>query len=106
MEYHHSYENDEQAMHELFDALLHIKTADEMHRFFKDLCTPQEIQALSERWKVCTLLHAGALSYRQINEQTGVSLATIGRVARFLNTEPHRGYQIILNRIAQKKLEK
>ncbi|MBV8661145.1 MAG: TrpR like protein, YerC/YecD [Candidatus Dependentiae bacterium] len=106
MEYHHSNEQRDIAIEELFQALLLIKTPEEMHRFFKDLCTPQEIQAFAERWKVCKLLDAGLLSYREINDQTGVSLATIGRVARFLNTEPHHGYQLVLDRIKNKKLKK
>jgi len=105
MEYHHSYEQQDGSEQELFDALLLIKTSEEMQRFFKDLCTPQEIQAFSERWKVCKLLQQGSLSYREINDQTGVSLATIGRVARFLNTEPHRGYQLVLDRMKKKKLK-
>jgi TrpR-related protein YerC/YecD len=105
MEYHHQKEQNE-AMHELYQALLQIQSTGEMHIFLKDLCTPQEMQALAERWKVCKLLHEGSLSYRQINDETGVSLATIGRVARFLNTEPHRGYQLVLDRIGKNKIEK
>lgn len=84
---------------ELFEALLLIKTPDEMRRFFKDLCTPQEIKALAERWRVCKLLDQKTFSYREISSLTGASLATIGRVARFLNTEPHHGYQLILKRM-------
>lgn len=106
MEHHHIDEQQDSAVQELFQALLLIKSPEEMHRFFKDLCTPQEIQAFAERWKVCKLLDAGGLSYREINDQTGVSLATIGRVARFLNTEPHRGYQLVLDRIEKNNLPK
>ena len=69
-----------------------------MRRFLIDLCTPAERRALSERWHVARLLDQGDLSYRQINEATGVSTTTIGRVARFLNEEPHQGYRLILDR--------
>jgi len=93
-------------VHELFEALLLLKTADEMSSFFKDLCTPQEIKALAERWRVCKLLDQGELSYREISSLTGVSLATIGRVARFLTTEPHHGYQMVLKRMVAEKKEK
>lgn len=106
MEYHHTNEQQKHAEQQLFQALLLIQSPQEMHNFFKDLCTPQEIQAFTERWKVCKLLHEGSLSYREINEQTGVSLATIGRVARFLNTEPHQGYQLVLERIKEKNIKK
>lgn len=89
----------DRAILELFQAILLIKDEHEMQRFFKDLCTPQELRALAERWRVCKLLNAGDLSYRDINEKTGASLATIGRVARFLKEEPHHGYQLVLKRL-------
>lgn len=90
---------------ELYEALLLLKTKEEVERFFKDLCTPQEIKALSERWKVCKLLNEKKLSYREIHSSTGASLATIGRVARFLNTEPYHGYQLILERLTTKTVK-
>jgi len=83
----------------LFDALLLLKTAEEYQRFLTDLCTPQELQALEERWRVCQLLATEQYSYRQIHEKTGVSLTTIGRVARFLREEPYHGYQLLLDRL-------
>lgn len=103
MDYGHQEKQDDQAFQELYEALLLIKTMPEMEKFFKDLCTPQEIRALAERWRVCRLLHAGDLSYREINSKTGASLATIGRVARFLKDEPHHGYRLILKRLNQDK---
>ena len=87
---------------ELCQALLLFKNTEEMIRFFNDLCTPQEIKTLAERWQVCRLLNQGDLSYREISSQTGASLTTIGRVARFLNQEPHRGYEFILKRMQKK----
>ncbi|MDR3647379.1 MAG: YerC/YecD family TrpR-related protein [Candidatus Babeliales bacterium] len=87
---------------ELIEALLTIKDKDEMAKFLKDLCTPQEIKSLAERWNVCKLLHEGKMSYREINSFTGVSLATITRVARFLKDEPHHGYRSVLNKIEKK----
>lgn len=76
-----------------------LKSKDEFHAFLKDLCTPQEINALQERWRVCQLLNLGTLSYREIHGITGASLATIGRVARFLKDEPYQGYKTVLNRL-------
>lgn len=84
---------------ELDEALLLLETTDEVHFFLKDLCTPQEITALKERWRVCQYLKVGTLSYRDIHRLTGASLTTIGRVARFLKDEPYQGYRLILNRI-------
>lgn len=83
----------------LLDALLQMKTRDEYRRFLLDLCTPAELTAFAERWKVACLLQAGELSYREIHTETGVSVTTIGRVARFLMQEPHQGYALALNRL-------
>ncbi len=37
---------------ELFNIFLLLENAEEVKRFLTDLCTPQEIKALKERWKV------------------------------------------------------
>lgn len=86
-------------INQLCDAFLLLKNREEVFHFLKDLCTPQEIQALSERWQVCQLLAQGDLSYRDIHTLTGASLTTIGRVARFLKDEPYQGYHTLLKRI-------
>ncbi len=84
---------------ELCDALLLLETRSEAYNFLKDICTPQELSALSERWRVCQLLHQGNLSYREIHARTGASLTTIGRIARFLKEEPYHGYQALLKKM-------
>ena len=73
----------------------------EMERFLTDLCTPAELRALSERWHVAQLLERGETSYREISAETGISTTTIGRVARFLRDEPHKGYRAVLDRISR-----
>lgn len=87
----------------LFSAICSLKTVDECRRFFKDLCTPAEMQALVDRWQVVGLLLNG-LPYRKIHEQTGVSVTTIGRVARFL-ADGFGGYQIAIDRDAARQEE-
>lgn len=78
-------EQDEAAAEQaLFRAILGLRDARELRAFFTDLCTPAELQALVDRWHVAELLDRG-LPYRQIHDQTGVSVTTIGRVARSLN---------------------
>lgn len=84
---------------DLFQALLVLKNPEEIRNFLRDLCTPQEISALKERWRVCQLLERGDLSYREIHAKTGASLTTIGRVARFLKEEPYQGYRLVLDRL-------
>jgi TrpR-related protein YerC/YecD len=87
---------------DLYDALLLLTNRNDAFNFLKDLCTPQEITVLSERWQVCQLLNQGNLSYREIHALTGASLTTIGRVNRFLKEEPYHGYQTILKKVKNK----
>lgn len=89
------------AENELMKAVLELQTVDECRAFFQDLCTPAELQAMKDRWVVAELLAAG-LTYRQINEQTGVSVTTVGRVARCLAEEP-AGYSTVLKRMGKMK---
>jgi TrpR-related protein YerC/YecD len=82
----------------LYQALLKLKSEEECIAFFHDLCTPTEIIAMTERWRVAQLLDEDNFSYREIHEKTGVSLTTIGRVARFLTQETYQGYRLLLDR--------
>ncbi len=68
----------------LFEAVISLRNSDECRNFFKDLCTPAELQALVDRWQVVEYLEQD-LPYRKIHDLTGVSVTTIGRVARFLS---------------------
>jgi TrpR-related protein YerC/YecD len=83
----------------LFEAILKLKNSEECQKFFTDLCTPAEIESLSDRWQVAQLL-AEDLPYRTIYEKTGVSTATVTRVARSL--EYGQGYRLILSKTAKK----
>jgi TrpR-related protein YerC/YecD len=84
----------------LGDAFLQLKTRDEFKRFMLDICTHEEMQNLTNRWKVARILDGPSPpSYRDIHDQTGVSVTTVGRVSRFLNEEPHQGYRLVLNRL-------
>lgn len=74
---------DDTALTRLCDVLARLDDPLEVQHFLEDLCTPAELEALSDRWCVVPLLAAG-VSYRQIHERTGVSVTTIGRVARHL----------------------
>jgi TrpR-related protein YerC/YecD len=87
----------------LYEAILQLKTPNECERFLTDICTPAELLALAERWRVALLLEDGQLSYRDIHERTGVSVTTIGRVARFLSQEPYQGYSLVIQRLKELK---
>lgn len=83
----------------LFAAVLSLKTEAECEAFFADLCTPAELEALSGRWKVARLLDRG-IPYREISEKTGISTATVARVARCLTYGSDGGYRRLLDRAA------
>lgn len=67
----------------LFDAILQLQTRDECYMFFEDLCTVQELKALSQRLTVAKMLSEGRV-YSDIVKSTGASTATISRVNRSL----------------------
>jgi TrpR-related protein YerC/YecD len=72
-----------------------LESAEEVRSFLLDLCTPNEIQALADRWEVAVMIARGD-SYREISKKTGISTATITRVGRFIRTG--KGYQLALAR--------
>ena len=84
-------------------AILTLKDAEEVRAFLDDLCTPAELRAFAERFKVARLLDEGKLSYREISERTGASTTTVTRVARFLREMPHQGYRLVLDRMKDPK---
>ena len=90
-----------QAQKALFRAVLKLETETDCARFFDDLCTPAELEAMIDRWTVVTLLEDG-LPYRRIHELTGVSVTTIGRVARYLQGGSG-GYRTVLERLGAER---
>ena len=78
-------------------ALAALETPEEVRAFLRDLCTPAEIQAMADRWVVVDPLKR-AVPYREIHRLTGVSVTTIGRVARFL-TGGYGGYATAARRM-------
>jgi TrpR-related protein YerC/YecD len=78
-------------------AIASLQSVEECRAFLRDLCTPAELQALADRWAVVGLLEAG-LPYREIHKQTGVSVTTIGRVARYL-LSGNGGYSLASERL-------
>ena len=81
----------------LFEAVLRLKTMEECYNFFEDLCTVQELKALSQRLQVASMLSDGKV-YSDIVAKTGASTATISRVNRSLNYG-NDGYRIVFERL-------
>ena len=80
----------------LFDAILSLKSEEECYRFFDDLCTIGELQAMTQRLQVARLVREGK-TFTQISDETGVSSATITRVNKCL-AYGTGGYELALNR--------
>lgn len=81
----------------LMQAIASIKNDKEAMDFFTDLCTPSELEAMADRWQVVPLVQKG-VPYREIHDRTGVSVATITRVARCINLGAG-GYSLIAERV-------
>lgn len=83
----------------LYEAILSLKTKEECHAFFQDLCTFTEVKAMAQRMEVARLLDQG-LIYSEILERTGTSSATISRINRALQYGAD-GYRIVLDRLGK-----
>ncbi len=82
-------------------ALLSLQSTQEVRQFLEDLCTPAEVEAMVDRWRVAQLVDQG-YTYRDIREMTEVSVTTIGRVARFME-HGTGGYRTVLDRLEKQE---
>lgn len=80
----------------LFEAIRGLRTLEEAERFFRDLCTLAEIEAMTHRWQAARLLDEG-LPYHEVARQTGASTTTVTRVAHWLR-HGEGGYRLALDR--------
>ena len=90
-------------MEELFKGILALQTVQECERFFTDICTIKELQALTQRLQVAKQLYEGR-NYNEVYRDTGVSSATICRVNKCLNYGDG-GYKTVLDRLGGKRDE-
>src|SRR5438094_9071632 len=90
------------AERKLCAAIAALKTTEECQAFLRDLCTPAELQAMADRWTVAEYLKRG-LPYREVHRLTGVSITTIGRVARFL-VQGYGGYAAAARRLEERRV--
>lgn len=81
----------------LVEALLAMRNPGELRALLNDLCTPAELEAISDRWRVVPLLLQG-IAYREIHDRTGVSVTTVGRIARCLDLGSG-GYRLAAERV-------
>jgi len=81
---------------ELFKAMISLKTVKEAEKFFRDLCTIDELKEMSERWQIAKMVNQGS-PYREIAKKLDVSTTTVARVALWLNNG-EGGYRLALDR--------
>ena len=71
-------------LHRLAHAFILLKNDRMCLDFLEDICTPNELKALSQRLEVAVRLHRGE-NYAKIVNDTGASSTTVSRVNRCLN---------------------
>ena len=86
---------------ELFDAVLTLEDKEDCYRFFEDICTINELHAISQRLQVAKLL-SQKKTYSEIEELTNASTATISRINKCL-VYGAEGYQRVLERLENQK---
>jgi len=69
---------------EVLMALVYIDNLKDMQNFTNDLLTGFEIETIAMRWKAVRMLRAGIV-YTKVVEATGMSSATIARLAKLLS---------------------
>ena len=67
----------------LFNAILKLTSIEDCRKFFEDVCTIKELQDITQRLEVATLLLEGK-NYQEVSKETGASTATISRVNKCL----------------------
>lgn len=68
----------------LYQVILSIETEEECEQFFEDLCSPNELSALKQRFAVAAMLKQDKV-YNEIFQATGAGTGTISRVKRMMN---------------------
>lgn len=118
-----------EALNSLYEALLTLKTPEELHKFFTDLCSYNELCSMLHRWQILLLINDGKSYEEIINElapsgssefktsdseglrstrkgkgrsNTKVSSTTISRVKTCYNN-PDGGYRTALDRLEAAK---
>ncbi|MES1247070.1 MAG: YerC/YecD family TrpR-related protein [Actinomycetota bacterium] len=81
---------------DLFDTIAALRTREEAERFFRDLCTRSELDAMAHRWEVAQLLDEG-LPYLEVAKRAHASTTTVTRVAQWLRNG-EGGYELALKR--------
>lgn len=82
---------------DLFKAILALKDTEECRRFFRDLCTLEEMADMADRWQMVKMI-VRDIPYREIAKKLDVSTTTVARVGNWLR-QGTGGYQLIVKRL-------
>ena len=97
---------EQEELNNLYKAILTLKTEDELHAFFEDLCSVNELKSMLHRWQIVLRIDKN-LSYEEIirqltpsegDQKSTVSSTTISRVKNCYNNEDG-GYRTALRRL-------
>jgi len=84
-------------LNDLWKAILKLEKPGECAKFFRDLCTLEELRAMSQRWQAVKKITSSE-PYREIAKEIGISTTTVARVAHWLN-HGKGGYKLVLKKI-------
>ena len=85
----------------LAEAILSLRSDEEVTRFLRDLCTRAELEALAHRWLIARLLEEG-LPYLAVADHAEASTTTVTRVSQWLH-HGAGGYRLALDRTKAKR---
>ncbi len=88
----------------LFEAFLKLKNLEECYKFFEDICTYKEIEAMGNRLEAAKMLDQGK-TYEEILKDTKISSTTLSRVSKALKYGDG-GYKLIIDRVNKKTRKK
>ena len=83
---------------QFIEAILTLKNPEEAKLFLRDIMTESEIKEFANRLEAASLLSKD-VQYNTIIEDTGLSSATIARIAKWLKGSLG-GYRLVLSRLS------
>ena len=81
---------------ELYDEILKLETEEECEKFFDDLCTINELDAMLQRIKAAKMLLEDK-TFQEVTKETKISSATLARVSKCIKYGDG-GYKEILEK--------
>lgn len=85
---------------ELFDEILKLENEGECEKFFDDLCTINELDAMLQRIKAAKMLLEDK-TFQEVIKETNISSATLARVSKCIKYGDG-GYASIINKKKKK----